>query len=107
MKSQEGREGGKELWSKILGVAASRMEKPEPSVIAHAKALRYQAKLGIPSLRRLADKRMRAFCIANNIPLSKVDAKLGWKQTEHRLNMQEHYDEEDLRSRMKVDARAT
>ena len=65
-----------------------------------------QAKLGTHSLRRLADKRMRAFCIANNIPLSKVDAKLGWKQTEHRLSMQEHYDEEDLRSRMK-DARAT
>ena len=49
---------------------------------------------------------MRAFCIANNIPLSKVDTKLGWKQSEHRMNMQEHYDENDLRSRME-DARAT
>ena len=40
VKSQEGREGAKDVWTKILGVAASRMDKPEPSVIAHAKALR-------------------------------------------------------------------
>ena len=40
VKSQGGRQGAKEVWAKILGVAAGRMEKPEPSVIAHAKALR-------------------------------------------------------------------
>ena len=39
---------------------------------------------------------------AHNIPLSNVDSMLGWKQTEHRLNMQEHYDEDDLRARMEV-----
>ena len=40
VKSHEGREGAKDFWAKILGVATSRMDKPEPSVIAHAKALR-------------------------------------------------------------------
>ena len=60
------------------------------------------AKLGTHSLRRLADKRMRRYCAAHDIPLSKVDSMLGWKQTEHKLNMQEHYDEDDLRARMEV-----
>ena len=59
-------------------------------------------KLGTYSLRRLADKRMRRYCVAHNIPLSKVDSMIGWKQTEHRLNMQEHNDEDDLRARMEV-----
>ena len=45
---------------------------------------------------------MRRYCVAHNIPLSKVDSMIGWKQTEHRLNMQEHNDEDDLRARMEV-----
>ena len=40
VKSHERREGAKDVWAKILGGAASRMDKPEPSVIAHVKALR-------------------------------------------------------------------
>jgi len=40
VKSQEGREGAKEVWLQILAAAAARMEKPGPSDIAVAKALR-------------------------------------------------------------------
>ena len=41
VKSQAGREGAREVWSKILCVAASKMEKGfEPSEIAYAKELR-------------------------------------------------------------------
>ena len=51
VKSQGGREGAKEVWAKILGVAAGKMGKPEPSVIAHAKALR--SLLTLPPLYSL------------------------------------------------------
>ena len=40
VKSQGGREGGQMVWEKIFGVAAGEMDKPEPSAVAHAKALR-------------------------------------------------------------------
>ena len=40
VKSQGGREGAKEVWEKILAEAAGKMDKPAPSAIAYAKALR-------------------------------------------------------------------
>ena len=40
VKSHKGREGAKEVWTQILAAAADRMEKPGPSGIAVAKALR-------------------------------------------------------------------
>ena len=39
VKSKAGCEGGKDVWSKILAVAASKMDKSKPSETAHAKAL--------------------------------------------------------------------
>ena len=40
VKSTKGREGAKEVWAQILAAAAGKMEKPGPSEIAFAKALR-------------------------------------------------------------------
>ena len=80
---------------------------PDPDLSIPYEAIdKKETKWTTHSLRRLADKRMRIYCLANGIPLSKVDSMLGWKQAEHRLEMQEHYDEGNLRARMEV-ARAT
>ena len=80
---------------------------PDPDLtIPYEMIAAKETKWTTHSLRRMADKRMRAYCMANNIPLSKVDSMLGWKQAEHRLEMQEHYDEENVQARMAT-ARAT
>ena len=87
--------------------ASAAMEDPDPDLIVPPDRIDSPlTKWSSHSLRRLADTRMRRHCQERGIPLSKVDAFLGWKQAEHRLDMQEHYDADSLRARMET-ARAT
>ena len=79
----------KEFLQKAVEHANSDPANPDPDWSMPLGDLD-SAKLGTHSLRRQADKRMRRYCMAHDVPLSKVDSMLGWKQTEHRLNMQEH-----------------
>ena len=57
-------------------------------------------KWGTHSLRRLCDKRVKKTCKELGLPLSTVDAMLGWKESERRHDMQDHYDEQNLRERL-------
>ena len=54
------------------------------------------APWGSHSFRRLADRRVRDYCVRKGISLTLVDKMLGWKEAEMRRNMQEHYDEDTL-----------
>ena len=58
------------------------------------------AKWGTHSLRRLADKRVKKMCAKLGLPTSVVDSMLGWKEAERLHDMQDHYDEKNLRQRM-------
>ena len=85
---------------------ANRAESdPDPDANIPLAELK-KAKWTSHSNRRLADKRARKYCLSMGIPLSRVDSMLGWKQAEHRLDMQEHYDEDNLLARME-EARIT
>ena len=80
---------------------------PDPDLTIPASQITNPAtKWTTHSNRRLADTRMRRYCLARGVPLSRVDSYMGWKQAEHRLDMQEHYDADSLRARMET-ARAT
>jgi hypothetical protein len=57
-------------------------------------------KWGTHSLRRLCDKRVKKTCKELGLPMSTVDAMLGWKESERRHDMQDHYDEQNLRERL-------
>ena len=74
-----------------LGVEVSEIEK---------------ASWGSHSFRRGADKRARDYCMEKGLSLDLVDKVFGWKEAEHKRDMQLHYDEDSL-SRRFAEAQVT
>ena len=72
---------------------------PDPDMNIPVKAI-MGAKWGTHSLRRLADKRVKKRCAELGLPTSVVDSMLGWKEAERLHDMQDHYDEKNLRQRL-------
>ena len=58
------------------------------------------AKWGTHSMRRFSDRRVKKWCKENDVDPVVVDSMHGWKEAERRLDMSEHYDELNLRTRM-------
>ena len=58
------------------------------------------AKWGTHSMRRFSDRRVKRWCKENGVDPVVVDSMHGWKEAERRLDMSEHYDELNLRTRM-------
>jgi hypothetical protein len=51
-------------------------------------------------MRRFSDRRVKRWCKENGVDPVVVDSMHGWKEAERRLDMSEHYDELNLRTRM-------
>jgi hypothetical protein len=60
-----------------------------------------KALWGSHSLRRLSDGVARDYCLEHDIPLDRVDARMGWKEAERLRDMQHHYEEQHLRRRIR------
>jgi hypothetical protein len=50
----------------------------------------------------LSDGVIRDYCLKHGIPSSRVDARMGWKEAERLRDMQEHYEEQNIRRRIRT-----
>ena len=72
--------------------ATSNPDDMDPDLDIPREALS-KALWGSHSLRRLSDGVARDYCLEHDIPLDRVDARMGWKEAERLRDMQHHYEE--------------